>query len=481
MKEQAPIFTKKLFSVIILIVLILVALSTSIYLLAKPQQRDVQQTSAGQAGLGTDEKKSITFAFRKVGTDEDMENSVIEYNNSVESPVEVKMLKIPDDKYDETLNMYLTSGEAPDVFEIGSEWLDTYVTKDWVRDLSNYCSEEFLSAFPGWTDRFMHEKYSAEGLYSLPASQTTIRLVYNRSLFEMAGLDPDSPPETLDELKSYALKISKTEIGNKKYGFALSAGDGRKCFEQFMESANTCNGVYYYDFRNGQYDLGVYEKWLQTIRQMKENESLFPGETILKGSNALMQFREGNIGMMYMTSASLKMLAGTDGTDSQPDWDTAMPPAFDRSTAGKGKVSIIPSTFYCVSNTSGNIEESVGFWKYLYSYEHMGEMFRNGNAIPVMKEVYSDTAYKSKINGMDNFLPGNQDSVFPVAPAIINDWSRVESYMEAIEGTNTVGQVLKNETENLNYQFNLIIDGGLVNSNDYAHPDFDWLDPLKRQ
>ena len=46
-------------------------------------------------------------------------------------------------------------------------------------------------------------------LYALPSAPYTIALFYNRRLFREAGLDPDRPPQTLDELADDALRLTK--------------------------------------------------------------------------------------------------------------------------------------------------------------------------------------------------------------------------------------------------------------------------------
>lgn len=57
--------------------------------------------------------------------------------------------------------------------------------------------------------------------YALPMYMTPYVLFYNRALFEQAGLDPDAPPTTYDEMLSYAEKLSQltTADGNKVYAF----------------------------------------------------------------------------------------------------------------------------------------------------------------------------------------------------------------------------------------------------------------------
>ncbi|MFF4600625.1 ABC transporter substrate-binding protein [Amycolatopsis sp. NPDC001319] len=55
-------------------------------------------------------------------------------------------------------------------------------------------------------------------LYGLPTANYTMGLVYNRKLFQQAGLDPDKPPATWDEVRADAKKISA--LGNGIVGYA---------------------------------------------------------------------------------------------------------------------------------------------------------------------------------------------------------------------------------------------------------------------
>jgi multiple sugar transport system substrate-binding protein len=45
-------------------------------------------------------------------------------------------------------------------------------------------------------------------LYSLPMEATNLALLYNKDMFKAAGLDPNQPPKTWDELYSYAKKLT---------------------------------------------------------------------------------------------------------------------------------------------------------------------------------------------------------------------------------------------------------------------------------
>jgi multiple sugar transport system substrate-binding protein len=55
-------------------------------------------------------------------------------------------------------------------------------------------------------------------IYGLPTGNYSLGLLYNRDLFERAGLDPDKPPATWDEVRVAARKISG--LGDNTVGYA---------------------------------------------------------------------------------------------------------------------------------------------------------------------------------------------------------------------------------------------------------------------
>ncbi len=440
-----------------------------------PQGTGETQSQSTVAAPG---KTAITFSYHGGEMGEVLENSVLEFNKEEKAPVSVRILKIPSDRYDETLNMLFTSGQGPDVFELESDWIDSYITKEWLFNLKKYCDKEFLDRFPSWVAGYADSLHTESGLFTLPSSLTTVRLVYNRDLFKAAGLDPDLPPLTLEELESDARTISNNEKGNMKYGFAINAGDGRDCFKQFLESVYTMEGVFYYDFKEGKYNLDVYRKWFQALVRMKEEEILYPGEMILKGDMALKQFAMGNIGMMYVNSAapgSLEKLASQ--LQRKCDWAVAMPPAMDGKAQGKGKISILPGGFYCVNKAGSDPEGSVALWKYLYSATHLKDMFEKGYALPIMDNILATNT--PALEKLKAFLPCGNDEVYPVPPRIINSWVRFDAYNEALKNSSGIAQALEEETGNLNIMFNSIVDSGTVDSNMYKNPEFDWQHPMK--
>ncbi len=121
------------------------------------------------------------------------------------------------------------SGSAPDISWIHSHYLEDLVKADAVYEMSHFmdganglAQEELDDIYPA-----LIEYASWQGtMYSLPMEATNLGIIYNKTLFEEAGLDPERPPQTWDELREYSRRLSVDENGDGRYeqiGFFVPA------------------------------------------------------------------------------------------------------------------------------------------------------------------------------------------------------------------------------------------------------------------
>jgi ABC-type glycerol-3-phosphate transport system substrate-binding protein len=61
-------------------------------------------------------------------------------------------------------------------------------------------------------------------LYALPFQVEAHALVYNKGAFREAGLDPEKPPQTWDELVVAAQTLTKTTERGQQYGYGVAGG-----------------------------------------------------------------------------------------------------------------------------------------------------------------------------------------------------------------------------------------------------------------
>lgn len=116
-----------------------------------------------------------------------------------------------------TFAAQLAGGTLPDVFEIPFTDAKTLVENKQIADL-----DEQFRTLP-YADKFNPAIIEAgtgpDGhVYAIPAKNVYgVGLHYNRALFESAGLDPDSPPTTWDQVREYAKKIADANPGVAGY------------------------------------------------------------------------------------------------------------------------------------------------------------------------------------------------------------------------------------------------------------------------
>jgi sn-glycerol 3-phosphate transport system substrate-binding protein len=96
----------------------------------------------------------------------------------------------------------LDSGSVPDLFQIDSLFAQQVLGTGQTEPVENFLSDSFSTddLLPNVTSFF-----TVDGtLQSMPFNNSNAIMYYNRTAFEEAGLDPDSPPTSLDEVRSYS-------------------------------------------------------------------------------------------------------------------------------------------------------------------------------------------------------------------------------------------------------------------------------------
>ena len=129
----------------------------------------------------------------------------------------------------EKIQAAMASGTQPDLCELGSTWLPRFSYEGVLEDLSAVHAE-IADHFIMWDSA----KWRG-GVFGLPWVQGSRALFYNEDLFVRAGLDPDHPPETWDELLKAAMWIDG--LSGDIHGFGLNLGERYVLYKKFMAFA----------------------------------------------------------------------------------------------------------------------------------------------------------------------------------------------------------------------------------------------------
>jgi multiple sugar transport system substrate-binding protein len=114
--------------------------------------------------------------------------------------------------------------EGPDLMWQSYAWTNSFAKKGLLQSFNSYLENSDAIDLNDF-DQTALELGNVDGeVYGLAWSTEAMCLVYNKELFREAGLDPDSPPQTWDEVIEYAQALTKDTDGDgniDQYGYGL--------------------------------------------------------------------------------------------------------------------------------------------------------------------------------------------------------------------------------------------------------------------
>ncbi|WP_081235821.1 extracellular solute-binding protein [Streptomyces viridosporus] len=118
----------------------------------------------------------------------------------------------------------LKARSQPDVFYTYFTDLPQVLDHDGAEDIAPYVNDRTVPLLKDIDPDVLGSLKEGDKLYGLPTSNYTMGLLINRKLFERAGLDPDSPPRTWEEVRAAAKRIAALGDGIAGFG-EYSAGN----------------------------------------------------------------------------------------------------------------------------------------------------------------------------------------------------------------------------------------------------------------
>lgn len=159
--------------------------------------------------------------------EERIANEAIARFNEKYPDVEVKQTCVPVDSWSDFIQKWITmstSGEAPDVINLGLEGAQMAVSNDLLLPLDDIVAgDEYLSDLKEneYAEALL-KGFSADGkLYGLPNGTQTMVIYYNKAMFDEAQIEYPKDGWTWDEFLAAAEKLTKED--GSVYGFGLSS------------------------------------------------------------------------------------------------------------------------------------------------------------------------------------------------------------------------------------------------------------------
>lgn len=357
---------------------------------------------------------------------DELQEATEEFNKTNDKNIQVTLDFLGDNAGD-VIKAGYTSESAPEIHSAMGGSLDALaIESGWYREIDEQSISEWREQY---SDISIAKPNKKDGkIYALlsPPSDTDCsgyKFLWNKELFKEAGLDPETPPETWDDVRTFAKKI--TDIGGgKKYGYVMPFKDS--IFTRYyIVLPSATSGLYNadgFDPTKGEYDFSVYAPLIKVYRNMVADGSVFPSPNTVDNDTARAQFAEGNIGMICAAGWDV------DVFDQQfvpkNDWGITEFPVMDTFKGGYpyGVNNGIVDYYMCANSTHPDEQMYVYKWLLGLNKEDTEKMKRKGNdefsqyKYPLAKSDDAETpATLLKIEGdnswdsMKNLVLNNDD------------------------------------------------------------------------
>lgn len=365
------------------------------------------------------DSEPITIAFWNsfTGSDADTLKAIVEdFNTQYEGSIKVEMDILASDVFSQKVPPSIATNTAPDLITLDVANLLAYARQGSIEDLS-----DFFTATGMDENDFLESALELgtvdEKQYGIPMQVfDSTNFFWNKDLFEAAGLDPEVPPQTFEELAEYAVKL--TDTSKNQYGLGMCASAAPQFYAVFirgnggdvvdintMESvldseANIKTFEYLHDLA---YGGGVTPKStggveMDNLMQSGLLAMYFDGQWLIPG----LESHDINYGIAQVPSGSAGQFAILDGTLF----------AIPKGTDDEHKMAVYEFLKFWNSTSVAKLwSTSVGMPPYLNSVINDPEIQAN-ETISALAE--NAKVAKPWLGGIESAAKINSDVLFPL-------------------------------------------------------------------
>jgi len=270
---------------------------------------------AGCSGSGgttsSDGPIELTMWTRSV-TAEQSEALVDAFNAENEGEIEIALTVVPFDQYLQKVGAAASSDDLPDLLAANVVDGPNYTrTGLWTDVTDRVAGLDFADAL---APSHIEAATLDDAVYAVPHVTDVSSIYYNKVLFTQAGLDPEAPPETLEELAEDAATIAASGGGA---GGLYLPGDCGGClaFTLFPSIWAADGTVMNEDGTEATLDSPEAEAVFEVYHEMFENGSMIPESRNEKGPTQNAAFEAGTAGFALLGSKAIGTLAPSDRLD----------------------------------------------------------------------------------------------------------------------------------------------------------------------
>lgn len=345
--------------------------------------------AGGQGEKKPAEAETITALFGIDAAGKHMGERAAEF--TAKTGIKVNLVEVEWDTMVNKQSVALTANEPTfDIVDCGSFMLPEYVPGGKYSDISDM----FTAADKAKFMEGMIDAVTIGGkVYAAPLMASWTIMFYNQQMFEKAGLDPNKPPVTWDELVAYGKKIKSSDT--YAYTDSLSQGEQATCaFFRWSKSA----GAKISEWRgNKVYWLLDSPECVQAVdflKKMLAEGTMDPGTPTYFQQQIADLFGKGHASMLVNWDMMQIAFKNPEQTPFAGKIAAANMPGAKAGLTG----SIEGHEYLAVPGPSKHKEAAKKFIKFLQTPEVQKKRAVVEGMTPVLKDLFKDADVKKVIN-----------------------------------------------------------------------------------
>jgi len=386
------------FAMALIMLLLLAACGKTASAPAPSSKSDTQTSGAAQR---LEEQKELNIMFVAGNFAESMQKIYSDYEEEFGVKINYTVLGV--DTYYQKMLVELSSGsDAYDLIYLMSPQFLQYASNDWLYPLDDFIADksitndELLNLDGLMPSSVEAQKYN-DTLYGLPVCSLTCLLYWRKDLFEAAGLDPAQPPQTWDELLTYAKKLHKDDVSGFAMRGARSAGGSEGLIWHWPMVMYSMGGDFVKDFPNDMTPTLNTPEVIESINyysDLLQNYSI-KGATTCNYEDITVAVQQGDLAMWIDGAAIVPNYIDPEKSSVSEDMVGYAPiPAGPEGCCAPLNVHSIN-----IPKNAQNKERAWHFMQWALSEQTLVRLGVEGNLVTVSREsVYDDPDFIAKNN-----------------------------------------------------------------------------------
>ena len=366
-------------------------------------------TACGSSGNESNGDGKLVFQIWDAGQKAGMEKLTEAYME--EHPdVKIEVQATGWDEYWTKLEASATSNSMPDIFWMHSNQMYKYADNGILADCSDIVDANSFS------DISIANAEGSDGkVYGVPKDKDLVVLVYNKEIFDQAGVTYPDDTWTWDNLTEASEKIYE-QTG--KYGYMAYAHDQIGYWNFVYQNGGE---ILNEDGTKAEYTEKATSDAIKFYVNLQNNDWC-PTQEQFANTSSTEQFFSGQGAMFFAGSWDLANFCSTY-TDMNGKWDVAVLPKCPNPESGDGRAVISNSVSYATAAEGKNKNTAMDFLKFLASEEGQKIQGESGVAIPAYNGLEDTWVNTFAENGYD-IHPENIIPMFDYSVKYVNNPSR---------------------------------------------------------